>query len=93
MIELKVLSGPERWRERDSTWCHAEWHNAHLKSPKPFVQWYTVYGIIQIYIENEKRPLELQNQIGIRKNFNLGRKFPFLAHMTALQLISIFGLP
>ena len=60
---------------------------------KPFVQWYTVYGIIQIYIENEKRPLELQNQIGIRKKFNLGRKCPFLAHMTALQLISIFGLP
>ena len=60
---------------------------------KPFVQWYTVYGIIQIYIENEKRPLELQNQIGIGKKFNLGRKFSFLAHMTALQLISIFGLP
>ena len=60
---------------------------------KPFVQWYTVYGIIQIYIENEKRPLELQNQIGIRKGFNLRRNFSFLAHMTALQLISIFGLP
>ena len=32
-------------------------------------QWYTVYGIIQIYIENEDRPLELQNQIGKKINF------------------------
>ena len=64
-----------------------------VRALKPFVQWYTVYGIIQIYIENEKRPLELQNQIGIRKGFNLRRNFSFLAHMTALQLISIFGLP
>ena len=64
-----------------------------VEAQKPFVQWYTVYGIIQIYIENEKRPLELQNQIGIRKKFNLRRNFSFLAHMTALQLISIFGLP
>ena len=51
---------------------------------------------MQIYIENEKRPLELQNQIGKYhedKKLNQKTKFFFLAHMTALQLISIFGLP
>ena len=35
----------------------------------PKTQWYTAYGVIQIYLQNENRPLKLQNQIGKAKKF------------------------